>query len=263
MKAQLIGIVISIFLLAGCAADVESLAASEEELVSDIVSMTVRADGRYDVQCRDGHAEVVTADQIQSGQVCNPIPALDGRSIWDELWITAPLATRSELLALFSPGASYANLVPGRFAMRFRTCNVQTGCPVWYNVDGLYFWAEHYPNTVLASPSTQVDLRTDASTGIFLGCAAQSVFDVYWYNGQVNCDDSTVNLVNVQSPYYGYVSPLPMDTAHIRPSLHRTFAHGVSQIYQSAPRSDGSYLQAQYAFFAKYVSSAPTPAFDH
>lgn len=61
----------------GCAtpaatADVES---QEQAAVSDIASATARGDGSFDVTCRDGRSEVVTATDVEAGRVCSkPAP---------------------------------------------------------------------------------------------------------------------------------------------------------------------------------------------
>lgn len=42
----------------------------EQKSLSDVVSMVRRADGDFDVVCRDGHREVVTEAQVLANQVC-------------------------------------------------------------------------------------------------------------------------------------------------------------------------------------------------
>ncbi len=44
---------------------------SEQATVSDIAKMTARGDGRFDVECRDGRTEIVSADEVTQGRVCN------------------------------------------------------------------------------------------------------------------------------------------------------------------------------------------------
>lgn len=45
---------------------------SEHAAVSDIAKMTARGDGTFDVECRDGRKEIVSADDVAAGRVCKP-----------------------------------------------------------------------------------------------------------------------------------------------------------------------------------------------
>jgi hypothetical protein len=56
---------------AACGSGGEGTGTSEPELVEDIVSMTKRPGGLFDVRCRDGRFEIASADQIRANQVCN------------------------------------------------------------------------------------------------------------------------------------------------------------------------------------------------
>jgi hypothetical protein len=65
--------------LVGCAASdsADDVASAEQEAVSDIARMTARGDGTFDVTCRDGRREIVSASDVQAGRVCTQavIPA--------------------------------------------------------------------------------------------------------------------------------------------------------------------------------------------
>jgi len=66
-----------LFSLAACASetdlDVEATDSVASAAIVDVASMTRRADGRYDVTCRDGRSQVVTADELSAGNVCVPV----------------------------------------------------------------------------------------------------------------------------------------------------------------------------------------------
>jgi hypothetical protein len=68
----LITALIGFSLLQGCGPSSQS--ASETQDVGDILSSQLREDGNYDVICKSGVHEVVTAEQIKAGEVCNPPP---------------------------------------------------------------------------------------------------------------------------------------------------------------------------------------------
>lgn len=55
----------------------EETGALESAAVSDILTMTRRDDGRFDVLCRDNTREVVTADDIRADRVCRGASAPD------------------------------------------------------------------------------------------------------------------------------------------------------------------------------------------
>lgn len=55
--------------------DAEGTGKSEAAAVSDILTMTRRDDGRFDVVCRDNTREIVTADDIRADRVCRGGPA--------------------------------------------------------------------------------------------------------------------------------------------------------------------------------------------
>jgi hypothetical protein len=59
--------------LAACAADPapEQTGRGEEALIDDIASMSARADGTFDVVCKDGRRERVTAAQLRNDEVCS------------------------------------------------------------------------------------------------------------------------------------------------------------------------------------------------
>lgn len=61
--------------LAACAppAAEDDAASSEQAAVSDIAKMTARGDGTFDVECRDGRKEIVSADDVTAGRVCKPV----------------------------------------------------------------------------------------------------------------------------------------------------------------------------------------------
>lgn len=62
-------------LVVACASGTESPGAASQDVVESIRSMVQRPDGRFDVTCVDGRAEVVTAEQIRRNEVCGaPVP---------------------------------------------------------------------------------------------------------------------------------------------------------------------------------------------
>ncbi len=54
----------------GSSAEGEATGSAQQEQISDIGSMTQRPDGQFDVVCKNGATEVVTATQIAQNQVC-------------------------------------------------------------------------------------------------------------------------------------------------------------------------------------------------
>jgi hypothetical protein len=56
--------------LPGCGASVEETRTGGAELVTDVESMHRRTDGLFDVVCRDGRREVVTAADVLADRVC-------------------------------------------------------------------------------------------------------------------------------------------------------------------------------------------------
>lgn len=56
--------------LAACTTGPEGTGSSNDAIVESIRSMVQRPDGRFDVTCADGHAEIATADQIRANDVC-------------------------------------------------------------------------------------------------------------------------------------------------------------------------------------------------
>ena len=72
---------VSLGLVAGCAAGDESgaIGSAEQMAISDVASMTQRADGKFDVVCRGANGaanrtEVATLQDITSNTVCKPLP---------------------------------------------------------------------------------------------------------------------------------------------------------------------------------------------
>lgn len=53
-----------------CSASAESTGEGSQDVVESIRSMVQRPDGRFDVTCVDGRAEIVTAEQIRRNEVC-------------------------------------------------------------------------------------------------------------------------------------------------------------------------------------------------
>ncbi len=77
MKSLLVGpVTVAAIALAACASapDDDTGASSESPLISDASSLIQRPDGRFDVVCKDGSREVVTAEQIAANEVCNSTP---------------------------------------------------------------------------------------------------------------------------------------------------------------------------------------------
>jgi hypothetical protein len=65
---------LSLSFFVACAAPPADDAAesSEQAAVSDIAKMTARGDGTFDVECRDGRKEIVSAADVTAGRVCKP-----------------------------------------------------------------------------------------------------------------------------------------------------------------------------------------------
>lgn len=228
---------------------------TEAPLISDADSLTRRADGRFDVTCKDGHTEIATVEQIQAGQICNVAPApsssLDGSSIWDDAWASTPAATAAQSLSLFPPGESRVTfgLHQSRFSMRYRVCNQQTGCTPWKVEARIYF--SRTDGRTHGSPQPTVVLQTKPPSGVVFGCDQQ---------GGAICEDGWVKLINIASPFYVNLN-LPYSTAWVRPVVTPTFVYGRSSVHKSTTYN-GSQGELQYAFFAKLSPSAPTPVFD-
>lgn len=56
-----------------------------ERAISDVQSMVFRSDGKYDVVCKNGQAEIVTIEQIKTGEVCGgncPQPGLEVEAVF-------------------------------------------------------------------------------------------------------------------------------------------------------------------------------------
>ncbi len=71
-RARMLVLGLGLVVSACSAAEPNDVESQEQEAVSDIVSMTARGDGSYDVKCRDGRTEVVTAHDVERGRVCKP-----------------------------------------------------------------------------------------------------------------------------------------------------------------------------------------------
>lgn len=92
MKFRRFFLLLPLFVLACGAAESADAESSNNALVEDILSMTQRADGRFDVRCRNGEQQIVTADDLRANRVCTP--PVDPLA---ELRCDGPLPTVAEL----------------------------------------------------------------------------------------------------------------------------------------------------------------------
>jgi|GEM_PF-6719684 len=71
MRLPFLSVFVGLSVVVGCADDPKRVAGADNELVEDVAQMTRRPDGFFDVRCRDGRTEIVSAEQLRSDQVCN------------------------------------------------------------------------------------------------------------------------------------------------------------------------------------------------
>jgi hypothetical protein len=70
--ARILSAFLAAIAIAACtSSSSEETGTSSQEQITDIASMVQRADGRFDVVCKNGSTEIVTAAQLQSNQVCS------------------------------------------------------------------------------------------------------------------------------------------------------------------------------------------------
>lgn len=145
----------------------ERLGAAESASIADADAITRRADGRYDVRCRDGRTltglEVsdVTAEGLCRASVNDPFNPSS--------CVGAPMS-RSEALARFKPGESSVTMGSYKVFRRDRTCNTFTGCGSWSDPSEAY-----EGQAVLHVDDAQVLLRLSGrgySCGSGAGCGA-------------------------------------------------------------------------------------------
>lgn len=67
--------------IVACASSTESFDTGTEDIVESIRSMVQRPDGRFDVTCTDGRAEIATAEQIRANQVCGATTSPVGATV--------------------------------------------------------------------------------------------------------------------------------------------------------------------------------------
>ncbi len=102
--------------------------------VSDVKSMTLRADGKYDVVCENGTKEVVTARQISDDEVCGgaaPVPGPEVSAVYsrpeggffvlckNKTWeiATAQMIQHGKVCGLVDDWFNFVSVKPGSFAM--------------------------------------------------------------------------------------------------------------------------------------------------
>jgi hypothetical protein len=106
-------LVLGLFVLAACSSS-EGTGTSDPELVEDIVSMTKRPDGLFDVRCRDGRLEIASADQIRANQVCNGGGSPVGTAL--RVQYACDGSSRLEIRALRGDGTEAVERVPFSFS---------------------------------------------------------------------------------------------------------------------------------------------------
>lgn len=266
-------------LVAGCTTDTDqNVDTTESAVIGDVVRMTRRPDGNFDVVCRgvDGapnRTEIATQEDVLQNRVCTSKgqtewKALDGRSIWDDAWRAVPAADTRELLPLFSPGTSKYDFDSSVFASRYRSCNYLTGCEPWNLVDGIH--VRGYSGQVLhAQRSIPMSLRTRRST-TELECAEVELTASAKYpnisSATSRCSQGAIG-VNTTVPGNTSFDGVGL---HVPLTVTSSFVFGRSDIVHFEVGSDshrgesydGRYIEVEYAFYAKLISGAPTPALD-
>lgn len=105
-------------------------ASVQEALLSDVLRIESRADGLFDIYCKDGRIErAVTKEQIFAEKVCNPPPVVSAP--FDPAFCSGNTMTADEAVKHFAPAATEANLVRYQIAARTRSCTPLTGCGSW------------------------------------------------------------------------------------------------------------------------------------
>lgn len=93
--------------------------------LSDVLRFESRADGLYDVYCKDGRIERgVPFTKLTSGDVCNPV-------VSDDLGCTGELLRSADVLSRFAAGTTSAELGMYQLKGRSRVCSPATGCSAW------------------------------------------------------------------------------------------------------------------------------------
>lgn len=72
MKAIPLAVLLTASIVACAPSAGDDAESSEQEQVADITKMTARGDGTFDVTCRDGRQEIVSAEDVKNGAVCTP-----------------------------------------------------------------------------------------------------------------------------------------------------------------------------------------------
>jgi hypothetical protein len=101
----------------------------------DAVSITLRSDGNYDVVCKDGRKEVDTADQVQAGQICLPVPTTDP---FDPASCPGPALTTAQAISFLDipNGVDAKQIGTFQVAARVRTCYPGFSCSTWQDATG-------------------------------------------------------------------------------------------------------------------------------
>lgn len=100
-------------------------------LLSDVLRIESRADGLYDVYCKDGRVERgVTKEKIIKEDVCKP--PTPTRSVYDADYCIGPNMSQAQAVSRFATAATEAVLAESfNIKARWRKCTSLTGCTAW------------------------------------------------------------------------------------------------------------------------------------
>jgi hypothetical protein len=181
--------------MAACASSSssEETGTSAQEQITDIASMVQRADGRFDVVCKNGSTEVVTAAQVAANQVCNGGGGGGGNRIM--IYGASDYCSNDVLVASVTPATDCTTLSDSQSAWSIKVggqcinivdTTVRKACLLNQPGRTLIYGASDYCNddTVLASIGENTD------------CNRLSDSDAAWsikVNGQcINIVDTSV-----------------------------------------------------------------------
>ena len=144
---------------------------SEHAAVSDIGKMTARGDGTFDVECRDGRKEVVSADDVTAGRVCKP--AVMPASPFAAGACTGSPMTEAEALARLDGAPGPVRVGSFVLALRHRSSHY-----VWNDQRGWglshYTW-DDAPNDALVAYRDTALSSTSGIKAVFVGRGAVEI----------------------------------------------------------------------------------------